>query len=161
MYSRRVLATASRIACSIIPRSHSSKRGTAGNIGNPAASPEVQPAGRRAFESKSNFAPFDACQPLCVNFICHVSQNDPEPGATMIPWRFASVVVHIHLPLRETQTACALGPGFNRHVWRNRILPVRKRAAVEIGFVRVIQKRNRKPRLIVRHEHIIHFVKDT
>ena len=87
MYSRRVLATASRIACSTIPRSHSSKRGTAGNIGNPAASPEVQPAGRSAFEFKSNFAPFDACQPLCVNFICHVSQNDPEPGATMMPWR--------------------------------------------------------------------------
>src|SRR2546422_7226387 len=87
MYSRRVLATARRIACSTIPRSHSSKRGTAGNIGNPAASPEVQPAGRKVLEFKSNFAPFDACQPLGVNFICQVSQNHPEAGATMIPWR--------------------------------------------------------------------------
>src|SRR5438105_15400348 len=87
MYSRRVLATASRIACSTIPRSHSSKRGTAGNIGSPAASPEVQPSGRKLFEFRSNFAQFEACQSLCVIFICHVSQNDPEPGATMIPWR--------------------------------------------------------------------------
>src|SRR6476620_5724834 len=87
MYSRRVFATAKRIACSTMPRSHSSKRGTAGNIGSPAASPEVQPAGRKTFEFKLNFAPFDARQTLWVNFICHVSQNDPVPGATMIPWR--------------------------------------------------------------------------
>src|SRR5256885_9246014 len=87
MYSRRVLPTAKRIACSTKPRSHSSKRATAGNSGSPAASPEVHPAGRKTFEFKLNFAPFDDCHPLCVNFICHVSQNDPVPGATMIPWR--------------------------------------------------------------------------
>src|SRR2546430_12022037 len=43
-------------------------------------------SGRDVFELRSNFAPFDACQPL-ASFICHVSQLDPAPGATMIPWR--------------------------------------------------------------------------
>ena len=38
------------MACSTIPRSTSSKRTTAGKIGKPAASVEVQPSGRSLFD---------------------------------------------------------------------------------------------------------------
>ncbi len=38
------------------------------------ASPEVQPAGRSAFEFKLNFAPLEACQPPVSSSVSHVSQ---------------------------------------------------------------------------------------
>ena len=47
---RAVRRTVKRMACSTRPRSHSSKRMTAGKIGRPAASDEVQPSGRSLFD---------------------------------------------------------------------------------------------------------------
>src|SRR5437764_8001783 len=92
MYSRRLFATTRRTACSTIPRWHSSYRTSAGNIGKPAASPDVQPDGLSAFEVRSNLAPLEACQPLWVSFICQVSQMEPTPAATMMPWRSPPVL---------------------------------------------------------------------
>src|SRR6185436_19574672 len=87
MYSCLDRATTMRHACSKAPRSTSSNRGNAGNIGNPAASPDVYPSVRNALLFKSNFAPFAACQPELVYCISQVSQMNPLPGCTILPWR--------------------------------------------------------------------------
>ena len=68
-------------------------------------------------------------------------------------------VVHVLLPLLQREIASVFRPCFDREVRRDGIIAVRECAAIEIGFVRVIEKRDRDPRLIVRHEHVIHFVK--
>src|SRR5579862_4844025 len=52
----QMLFAVKRIACAISPAAISSHRTSPGKIGRPAASADVQPAGRSAFEFKSNFA---------------------------------------------------------------------------------------------------------
>ena len=71
----------------------------------------------------------------------------------------ATDIGHVHLPLLQSETAGIARPGFDRHVRRDRITTVRKSAAIEIRFVRIIEKRYGDARLIIRHEHVVHFVK--
>src|SRR6476620_10539185 len=57
-----------RMTWSISPDATSSKRTRPGRIGNPAASPEVHPSGRMAFELRSHVAPEPAVHdapPFC------------------------------------------------------------------------------------------------
>ncbi|MBA3543791.1 MAG: hypothetical protein H0T83_05050 [Chthoniobacterales bacterium] len=68
-------------------------------------------------------------------------------------------VVHVLLPFFEAQVAGRLRPAFDRHVGRDRVKPVRERPAVQVRLVRVIEKWNRQARLLVRHEHVVHFIK--
>ena len=51
-----MFAAVNRMACAISPAATSSQRTRPGKIARPAASAEVQPAGRNALERKSNFA---------------------------------------------------------------------------------------------------------
>jgi hypothetical protein len=46
----QMLAAVNRMACAISPAATSSQRTSPGKIGNPAASADVQPAGRSALE---------------------------------------------------------------------------------------------------------------
>src|SRR5262245_57064323 len=62
-------------------------------MGRPAASPEVQPAGRSALLFRSNLAPLDACQFVPTNCACQVSQMNPLPGWTTIEWRSPPVLL--------------------------------------------------------------------
>jgi hypothetical protein len=58
MYARRVRSTVKRSAWSMLPVAASpSQRASPGRIGRPAASAEVQPAGRSLFERRSKIAP--------------------------------------------------------------------------------------------------------
>src|ERR1044071_1371033 len=63
-YARRVREAVNLSACviSLRPKT-SSKRTSPGKIGSPAASAEVQPAGRSALELRSKTAPLSALQP--------------------------------------------------------------------------------------------------
>src|SRR6185503_5700028 len=54
---------------------------------SPAASAEVQPAGRRVLEFRSNLAPLEASHAVPTRLVCHVSQMRPMPGCTMIECR--------------------------------------------------------------------------
>src|SRR6185369_295518 len=56
-------------------------------MGNPAASPEVQPAGRSPLLFRSNLAPLDACQSVPNNCACQVSHTNPLPGCTTMECR--------------------------------------------------------------------------
>src|SRR5579862_7105522 len=62
-------------------------------MGNPAASPEVHPAGRSVLLLRSNLAPFEACQLVPTNWACQVSQTNPLPGCTTIEWRSPPVLL--------------------------------------------------------------------
>src|SRR5256885_831608 len=63
----------------------------------------------------------------------------------------AAVVIDVLLPLLKCQRACFVRPRFYRQIQRNRIW-------TRIGFVRVVEKIDGHERLIVRHQHKIHFV---
>ena len=71
----------------------------------------------------------------------------------------AADVGRVHLPLLQSERAGAARPDLDRLVGRDRIAAGGISAAIEVGFVGIIKKRNRDPRLIVWHEHVIHFVK--
>src|SRR5882724_1292465 len=55
-YARRTCGTVKRTACVISPEATSACFSSPGRIGRPAASAEVQPAGRTAFSLRSHFA---------------------------------------------------------------------------------------------------------
>src|SRR5260370_40869769 len=76
-----------------MPRTLSSAGGSAGNTENPAASPEVKPAGRSALLLRSNLAPLEACQLVPTNCACQVSQINPAPGCATIEWRSPPVLL--------------------------------------------------------------------
>ena len=61
-YARRLRLTVTRSAWSIRPRLTSGWRASSGRIGSPAASADVQPAGRRRFERRLQVAPEPALQ---------------------------------------------------------------------------------------------------
>src|SRR5689334_18885461 len=61
-YALRERDTVNRSAWEMIPALTSSYRTSPGKIGRPAASAEVQPAGRKVFDDKSKMAPEPACQ---------------------------------------------------------------------------------------------------
>src|SRR5688572_16074651 len=62
---------------------------SAGNSGRPAASPEVQPAGRRALEFRSKRATTDTTHGgvSLVRRPIQLSQMVPLPGITVMVWR--------------------------------------------------------------------------
>jgi hypothetical protein len=61
----------------------------------------------------------------------------------------AAGVVYIHLPLLQRQTACAARPSFDRHIRWNRVATVGEGAAVQVGFVGVIEKWNGDACLVI------------
>jgi len=60
MYASVVHESVNRIAWRMRPAATSSHRTSPGKIGNPAASAEVQPLGRRSLRSRSQIAPLPA-----------------------------------------------------------------------------------------------------
>ncbi len=71
----------------------------------------------------------------------------------------AAGVVHVLLPLLQRQVARSARPRFDREIRRDRITAVRKRATIEVGFVRIIEEGNRHARLVIGHEDVIHLIK--
>ena len=91
-----------RIAWSTLPATTSSQRSSPGRIGSPAASADVQPAGRSALLVRSHVAPEPACQVLPTLRVSQVSYRRQVAASTTIacmsPPEFAPPSIRVSAP---------------------------------------------------------------
>src|ERR1017187_1944413 len=92
MYPERVRCAVNRIACMIgfpvlTACSTGVKFSSPGRIGSPAASAEVQPAGRSALDLRFQIAPEPAVDPCAEKRASHISYSVHESLLTMIACR--------------------------------------------------------------------------